>query len=541
MTETNETRTIEHADIKRILEERAKPISLQTIAQLLDTTDLLSLQRMVNNIRNDGEISLTFDSEGNKLYQLAKNPPLVPGPASKQFKDHSYKQVEKKILAAIKDHHCTIGQIKRHAGFAAGDDISEILDGMFMEDKIVRDSNGEITAIFLTGQVPQHWHIQDGITAFNEAEPSITEARKAELIKEKQAEIDEKNAARQAADAEARRLLDLPEETELPEPIAEAAASLDDALDDIESINEMVEQQESTKKKRRPYANSLSTSITVEQVEQAAAECSSRLKLGHALGFKGVSASNSVDKLFRKRPELLEAYERGKARSSGVVDSRPQEPETTSEPSDELPTPETYATESVEQEAPISPESEAAEIRDESKNEAVPETVRESANINLIPCHNCGHKYKTVSEATQCFEQHAKLKGGFSKDREAAVGKDGFEMFIPLGPKSDGETFDIKSFDRLDPKEPHVSKEWITLANGSQIMFAFEGDLLTLSRSDKALVDLIYKIANGYPSKFEVVGDDSKVKLNLPGSESEPKHRDGWWRRIRRAISSVEN
>jgi hypothetical protein len=112
--------------------------------------------------------------------------------------------IEAKILAAIDAECCTLPQIKRHAGIAKADDISDVLHGM--TDKIVKLNNGTISAYFRVGRQPKRFWSEGDKCGIEWGEASADDAKQ-RLIREKNAELARAADRREAADTAAKELL----------------------------------------------------------------------------------------------------------------------------------------------------------------------------------------------------------------------------------------------------------------------------------------------------------------------------------------------
>lgn len=76
-------------------------------------------------------------ADGNSQKLEAAEPPPAPT-ADVEEKIVTYSEVEKKLLAAIDARYVLINQMKKHAGIPKSEDITEVIEGMLLERKIVR-------------------------------------------------------------------------------------------------------------------------------------------------------------------------------------------------------------------------------------------------------------------------------------------------------------------------------------------------------------------------------------------------------------------
>lgn len=222
--------------------------------------------------------------------------------------------------------------------------------------------------------------------------------------------------------------------------------------------------------------------LTPEMVEAAAAEHRTKRDIAIALGYKEGAGSKGLSERMKNNPELQAAYDRGRASffAAGT--------ETPAEPSTELPTPETHATESAAAEAPTSLRSDAIEDRDEIKSEDTPRKQEESAN--KFPCQRCGFSYSTYAQAIKCFDQH-------STHRNIVMG----QAISERG----------KSIPSLSSAS--IQKTHLTFKNGSQLLVAFEGNILDLDPRDRDVLIHFAKCVEQYENgQMTVTGHDDRPR-----------------------------
>jgi hypothetical protein len=134
-----------------------------------------------------GRLCATETPDGPRAYAIAKP---AAQPTRKPFAELSYDEVSQLVLEAIDARCHTLGQLKRHTGFEACDDVSEVLLCLQDDGIIERVDNGNITAFFRFGAVPSRFWSEGDVCGVEFADPAAEEEKKRKMIEEKQRELD---------------------------------------------------------------------------------------------------------------------------------------------------------------------------------------------------------------------------------------------------------------------------------------------------------------------------------------------------------------
>jgi hypothetical protein len=113
---------------------------------------------------NDG-IDHKPGQENRNIVEALRNPPRPAAADDVECdpqKPSTYADIERNILRAIKNQHCTAGQITRFLEIDRKD-VADVLQGMVQEKKVTEKNNGVITAYFHPSTVPtRFWLDGDG-------------------------------------------------------------------------------------------------------------------------------------------------------------------------------------------------------------------------------------------------------------------------------------------------------------------------------------------------------------------------------------------
>lgn len=576
---------ITQEQIKQVLEDDGDPMTCREIAAMLDTEDLLGLNNMLLAMQQDKEVRVTFNDEQIRQYSLPEESPATDErPVSKSpLAALRPVEVEDLILAAIDTQHCTLPQIKRHAGFDPWDDISEaIYELLATKDKsreIVKESNGTATAFFRKGRIPKRWWLDGDTIGADWGDTAAEEQRKRELMEQKQREVDERNEAKARADAEASVKLgsdaQAAERSTVEDP-APAAVKTTRAgkTQRIDLTEDQVEAAYAEHGKMKAVAKALDigystlyTKLGGSDLLKAAAERGRKIyaeknanagrpgrygkvktKLSRAEAVKVVilpesfrefaakgcspadmaavfGISENTIRNRREKPENKKAWNDGdrEFRAGRYEKNWEKEPETAEE--------KMLLNMETESE-PVIPEASATsnqEAVDETTTENSVEAVEETGAADTSIQHNLDRgrdEYERLTkripvddtaEAPELLEKPLPLEEPIGRFKLKKQTEPGAAENVAAASRHIENI--LKALERLDAQKRHVHHEYITFADGSQLLVAFEGNVFKLSNHDRAVLEHVTQLVQRYES-------------DTPAVEGKPT----LWQRFRRAI-----
>lgn len=131
-------------------------VTANTIAEYLNE-ERQSVYNSASKLIEQAKLVKSGSGE-NSIYALPGELP-EPEPEPVESAPPSYSEIERKVISAIENCHCTLLQIKQHAGMEKWFDLSPVIEGMIDDGKIIKMDNGTITGFFDKKHIPSRFFL----------------------------------------------------------------------------------------------------------------------------------------------------------------------------------------------------------------------------------------------------------------------------------------------------------------------------------------------------------------------------------------------